>query len=110
MNKQEQIEEMSYELLDHTCMSSYQAEIASNVLYELGYRRQDEVARDIFSKLEEEIEVALKSNYRARTEHLNKYPENYNLEIVSNIHGKINALRGIQSFISILKIEYGVME
>lgn len=77
-------------------------------LYKAGYHRQDEVAREIFTQLEEEIEAALKSNYRARAEHLNKYPENYSLEIVSNIHGKINTLRGIQDFIEELKKKYEV--
>lgn len=52
MNKQEQIEEMAYELLDRTSMTDFQAEVASEVLYELGYRRQEDVAREIFEEIE----------------------------------------------------------
>lgn len=40
MNKQ--IEEMASDLENHTCMSQFQAEIASRTLYQLGYRKQKE--------------------------------------------------------------------
>ena len=38
----EQIEEMASDLENHTCMSQFQAEIASKMLYALGYRKQSE--------------------------------------------------------------------
>lgn len=38
----EQIEEMARDLENHTCMSQFQAEIASRMLYQLGYRKQSE--------------------------------------------------------------------
>ena len=42
MTKQEQIEEMALELEHHTCMSHFQAEIASRMLHQLGYRKPTE--------------------------------------------------------------------
>lgn len=42
MSKEKQIEEMAEELENHTCMSQFQAEIASRILYTLGYRKQSE--------------------------------------------------------------------
>jgi hypothetical protein len=52
MNKEKQIEEMVSDLENHTCMSRYQAEIASRMLYVKGYRKASEVAREIFEELE----------------------------------------------------------
>ena len=37
----EQIEEMARALENHTCMSEFQAETASRMLYQLGYRKQE---------------------------------------------------------------------
>jgi hypothetical protein len=42
MSKEKQIEEMAFDLENHTCMSQFQAEIASRMLYILGYRKQSE--------------------------------------------------------------------
>ena len=42
MSKEKQIEEMVSDLENHTCMSQFQAEIASRMLYQLGYRKQSE--------------------------------------------------------------------
>lgn len=39
MDKEKQIEEMAKELENHTCMSQFQAEIASRTLHTLGYRK-----------------------------------------------------------------------
>ena len=49
MDEQKQIEEMAFDLENHTCMSQFQAEIASRTLYILGYRRQS-VGEWIFNK------------------------------------------------------------
>ena len=40
MSKETQIEEMARDLENHTCMSQFQAEIASKILYAKGYRKQ----------------------------------------------------------------------
>lgn len=48
-----QIEEMASNLENHTCMSSFQAEIASRTLYILGYRKASEVAREIFAEIDD---------------------------------------------------------
>ena len=53
MNKQ--IEEMAKDLENHTCMSEYQAEIASKMLYIKGYRKASEVSREIFAEIGELI-------------------------------------------------------
>lgn len=42
MNQEKQIEEMAFDLENHTCMSQFQAEIASRMLYNAGYRKQSE--------------------------------------------------------------------
>lgn len=51
MSKEKQIEEMAWELENHTCMSQFQAEIASKILYTLGYRKQSDVVNEIFEEL-----------------------------------------------------------
>lgn len=53
MNRDKQIEEMANDLENHTCMSQYQAEIASRMLYAKGYRKASEVAEEIFAEIEE---------------------------------------------------------
>lgn len=47
-----QIEEMAKDLENHTCMSQFQAEIASRMLHIKGYRKASEVAREIFEEIE----------------------------------------------------------
>lgn len=51
MTKEKQIEEMAFELENHTCMSQFQAEIASKMLYALNYRKASEVAEEIIAIL-----------------------------------------------------------
>ena len=50
-----QIDEMARDLEEHTCMSQFQAEIASRMLYQLGYRKAADVAEEIFADLEKKI-------------------------------------------------------
>jgi hypothetical protein len=50
-----QIEEMAKDLENYTCMSEYQAEIASRMLYIKGYRKASDVAREIFEEIEDVI-------------------------------------------------------
>lgn len=78
----------------------------AEALYNAGYRRQDEVAIEIFTQLEEEIEAAIKSNYRLYTKYLNEQDS----QTVLRYGGKIDALRGIYCFIEELKKKYGVTE
>lgn len=73
-------------------------------LHALGYRRQDEVAREIFTRLEEEIEAALESNYRVYEKYLNEQDN----PTVQRVSGKIDALRGIYCFIEKLKKKHEV--
>lgn len=58
-----------------------------------------EVAREIFSKLEEEIEAALESNYKVYEKYLNAQDS----PTLLRVGGKIDALRGIYCFIEDLK-------
>ena len=55
MTKEKQIEEMAKDLENHTCMSQFQAEIASKMLHIKGYRKASEVAREIFEDLEKNM-------------------------------------------------------
>ena len=52
MTPEKQIEEMKQDLESHTCMSEFQAEIASKVLYAKGYRKASDVAAEIFAEIE----------------------------------------------------------
>lgn len=70
-------------------------------------KAKSEAAREICCKIEEEIVAALESNYRARKEHIERYAElAYDTELLLEINGKINALRGIEGFVEELKKKY----
>ena len=74
--------------------------------YAIG-RIKAEVAREICCKIEEEIVAALESNYRARKEHIERYADfAYDTELLLEINGKLNALRGIEGFVEELKKKY----
>ena len=77
---------------------------AKYLIEKKGYRKQEDVAREIFAKLEEEIEPALESNYRAYEKYLNAQDS----PTLLRIGGKIDALRGIYCFIEELKKKYEV--
>lgn len=51
MSRDKQIEEMAKDLENHTCMSEYQAKIASKMLYIKGYRKSADVAEEIFAEI-----------------------------------------------------------
>ena len=119
MSKEKQIEEMARvwcALPDrHDCKGCCKEgcyEISkSEMLYNAGYRKQSEVAREICCKIEEEIVAALESNYRARKEHIERHAElAYDTELLLEINGKINALRGIEGFVEELKKKYAEAE
>ena len=66
-----------------------------------------EVANKICCAIEKEIVAALESNYRARKEHIERHAElAYDTELLLEISGKINALRGIEGFVEELKKKY----
>ena len=74
--------------------------------YAIGRIKAD-MAREICCKIEEEIVAALESNYRARKEHIERYADlAYDTELLLEIKGKINALRGIEGFVEELKEKY----
>ena len=52
MNRDKQIEEMAKDLENHTCMSEFQAEIASRMLYAKGYRKSTDLAREVFEEID----------------------------------------------------------
>ena len=113
MNKQ--IEEMAFDLcVIDTCKHLSREECAdttcahceAEALYNAGYRKQEDVAREIFTKLEEDIEAALKSNYRVYEKYLNAQDS----PTLLRVGGKIDALRGIYCFIEELKKKYGVQD
>ena len=53
MSRDKQIEEMAKDLENHTCMSEYQAEIASRMLYNAGYRKAPDVVNEIIEVLDD---------------------------------------------------------
>lgn len=65
-----------------------------------------EVAREISVEIEEEIVAALESNYRTLKEWDDGRCNDYILEMVNRIKGKIDALRGIERFVEELKKKY----
>lgn len=65
-----------------------------------------EVANKICCEIEEEIVAALESNYRALKEWDDGRCNDYILEMVNRIKGKIDALRGIEAFVEELKNKY----
>ena len=77
----------------------------ATVLVVKGYRKQSEVAREIFAKLEREIEDALRNNYAVRQKRIEKCGMDEFAQICS---GKIHTLQGILDFIKELKIAYEV--
>ena len=65
---------------------------------------KSEVAREIFEKIEREIVAALRSNYNAKQERVEKQiPDDF---VSYMCEGKIAALRGIDDFIAELKKKY----
>lgn len=109
MNKQ--IEEMAFDMSDSLVYFNGEPKIINwqktlENMHKKGYRRQDEVARDIFTQLEEEIKPLLEKNYRLYTKYLNEQDS----QTVLRFGGKIDALREIYCFIKGIKKKYGVQE
>lgn len=69
-----------------------------------------EVANKICCEIEEEIVAALESNHRALKEWDDGRCNDYILEMVNRIKGKIDALRGIEAFVEELKKKYAEVQ
>lgn len=69
-----------------------------------------EVANKICCEIEEEIVAALESNYRALKKWDDGRCNDYILEMVNRIKGKIDALRGIEAFVEELKNKYAEVQ
>lgn len=65
-----------------------------------------ETARKLCFEIEVEIRAALASNYKALRTYDDGRNNDYILELVSRIKGKIDALRGIEAFVEELKEKY----
>lgn len=76
------------------------------VVYTADVAPRAEVANRICCEIEEEIVAALESNYRALKEWDDGRCNDYILEMVNRIKGKIDALRGIEAFVEELKKKY----
>lgn len=75
--------------------------------YKMHYENErQEVARAICCEIEKEIVAALESNYRALKEWDDGRCNDYILEMVNRVKGKIDALRGIEGFVEELKKKY----
>ena len=113
MTKEKQIEEMAFDIIKATCplgvkdlTKQYYKTVATD-LYELhGWRKASEVASEIFEEIEQEIKLALDSNYKARGKLLRKFPQEHNEIFMGSLNGKIDALRGIDDFIVELEKKY----
>ena len=64
------------------------------------------LTKKIFDEIEEEICAALDSNYKALRTYDDGRNNDYILELVGRIKGKIDALRGIEAFVEELKEKY----
>ena len=84
---QNEIEQMAKDLENHTCMSEFQAEIASKMLYIKGYRKTADLAEEIFAEMREEI-----VRYLMLKEENGECNEEY-------WKGKLSAFKQIQGFI-----------
>ena len=105
MDKEKQIEEMARDI---KAAHDEQKYITSNKsikaiaehLYNAGYRKASDVAREIFEEIEREINDALQSNYKVLPL-IEQSEALWNRE-----NGKIDALRGIEGYIAELKNKY----
>ena len=108
MNKQ--IDEMQNTLHQglKPLKETYGTDELCSILYEAGYRRQSEVAKEIFAEIEKEIKSAIAVNYKAREARMNRGYSEIDDNMMSSIWAKINTLRGILDFIEELKETYEV--
>ena len=98
MDKEKQIDEM-LEAMNESCGSCFGPGEAE-CIYNAGYRKASEVAREIFEEIEREINDALQSNYKVLPL-IEQSEALWNRE-----NGKIDALRGIEGYIAELKKKY----
>ena len=103
-----------YNLSEHLVDKGYRKIYDDNqrqcVCYALGCQMAEDlkkkVAREIFEEIEEEINLAIESNYRAKKEHKkHSIIPNYD-NFSAMCDGKIYAMRGLLDFIDELKKKY----
>jgi hypothetical protein len=95
-----------YGFYDHYASGYYEGISAVENAPTADVAPKSEVARAICCEIEEEIVAALESNYRALKEWDDGRCNDYVIEIVNRIKGKIDALRGIECFVEELKKKY----
>ena len=100
MNRDKQIEEMAKDFENHTCMSEFQAEIASRMLYAKGYRKSADVAREIFEEIEGSISHIINHKLLECQRH---YEHNSYTQM---LQAQISILRILLKYIAELKKKY----
>lgn len=106
MNRDKQINEMANLIkLGYQCPYSF-AKGMAEFLYDAGYRKCSDVAEEVFTVIEKEIDMAIESNYRAKRERYNhSVIPNYD-NFTAMCDGKIYAMRGLLDFIGELEKKY----
>ena len=114
MTENEQIEEMANIIFESSPIPSVWRSDATKFaesLYNAGYRKASEVAKEIFEEIDREICLALESNYKARNRRqmivIPHGSSTFDREFIEYVSGKIDALRGINDFFAELKKKYG---
>ena len=108
MNKQ--IEEMQNTLHQglKPLKEIYGTEELCSILYDAGYRKQDEVAREIFAEIEEilklkkKIEIERRDNYQSTAFAMFSY--------IAELNGRIYGYSVVMEQLAELKKKYGVTE
>lgn len=94
------------------CIYAYDGEVEEYCVqspcsnYKTVEQIKTEVAREICCEIEEEIVGALESNYRVLADYDDGRCNEYILELVNRVKGKVDALRSIESIVEELKKKY----
>ena len=104
MNRDKQIEEIAKIIGSRAKVEVWSPlktdEQLAEEIYNAGYRKTSDIAREIFEEIEEEITAALKSNYKV-------LPQlEFSNELYNRVQGKVDALRGVEGFVAELKKKY----
>ena len=113
MDKEKQIEEMAVDLclLDdckhlpkEECDLTTCVHCMAEILYEKGYRKSSEVAREIFEEIEELLNLQAKIVCKTRADY--KETDKPMLSFVAELDGRLYSLRVIEEHIAELKKKY----
>ena len=115
MSRDKQIEEMA-KLICSTCQRELDpcsgekpcrsAIAESNDLYNAGYRKASDVAREIFEEIEEEIKLALEINKEEKDKLINSF---FSFSLLRSLDSKIEVLQAASKFIAKLKMKYEIL-